>query len=681
MDFASNGRWPSSFFSALAILPAAALCARGGGAVKTPGRRSMETGCRRARRLRARRRTIMAKPRVVPLPAIILVTLLVQLATPGVAWADGESPPTEAQPAVEVSDEALPTIAEILEAAPPGTEVVVIDPSGTPEPLATEQAAGAIAESDPIWCPGSVGPSDLSCTPSQTSVTALLEYLDNYKSTYSGEGTIYFTAPDALPYAYNDAYFRGSDPRLSALTGLTINDQAVGLSVPLEVTGWAYDVSIVNLNMDLRTYGVATPALRIETSGSIQLTDVGITGSSGDGAVLDNTSGSGLISVTDSTFNANTWTGLDARSNDDITLTNVTATGQEDGAYLDASTGPGTVAVNGGDFSSNTLAGLTAKAAEGGVSISNVTANDNSGADAYGVGVTATNNGSVTVTTSEASRNGLKGLWIEGTGPILLDTVTASQNGVHGAYLHNIGACAASPISVTVDGGIFSNNVGYGVLAVLGPNGAFTLTGTPAPVFAGNGLGNYAVNLDPCPECEHKEEGKPYNAIYVPETGTPPVPLDCTQYSGTIFIFPSGDRATLTCPVSGEATLRPVHGDGPPGPLPAARSFVSGASVVLTKDGQPVSVLTEGGYLTIAFTIPKELKGASLAILYWDPLTSAWVELPAYSTRPDGSPMVHRLHPNVTPDDLMYILGGVRVTGDTVKVKVTFGGTFVLISR
>jgi hypothetical protein len=620
----------------------------------------------------------MAKPRVVPLPAFILITLLVQLATPGVAWADGESPPTEVQPAIEVSSEEAPVVAEILEAAPPGTEVLVVAPDGTPEPLASEQAAGTLAESDPIWCPGSVGPTDLSCTPSQTTVTDLLEYLDDYKTTYLGAGTIYFTTN----YSTDDAYFRGTDIRLSALTGLAINGQATSgniISVPIEVTGWAYDVGIANLNM----VGAAG-ALRVETTGNIQLTDISITESLGDGAYLDNTAGSGSTSVTNSTFTDNTWTGLDARSHGNITLTDVVATGQENGAYLDASGGSGSVTVGGttfgdSDFSDNTLAGLTAKAAEGDVTITNVTADANSGADAYGIGVTAWNGGSATVTTSEASQNGLKGLWIEGTGPILLDTVTASDNGAHGAYLHNIGACAADPISVTVDGGTFTNNGGYGVLAVLGPNGAFTLAGTP--VFTNNLLGDYAVNLDPCPACEKKEEGKPYNTIYVPETGTPPVPLDCTQYSGTVFIFPSGDRAKLTCPVSGEATVSPVPGNGLPGPLPAARTFVSGASVALSKDGLPVSVLTEGGYLTMSFVIPEELKGGSLAILYWDALTGSWVELPAYSTRPDGSPIVHRLHPDVTPDDLMYILGGVRVTGDTVKVKVTFGGTFVLVSR
>jgi hypothetical protein len=612
----------------------------------------------------------MARPRVVPLPAIVLVTLLVQLATPGVAWADGESPPTEEQPAVEVSSEPAATVAEILTDAPAGTDLLVVDPSGTPEPLVSEQAAEAIAVSDPIWCDTSPTPT---CTPAQASVTDLLEFLEDYPTTYHGDGTIYFTTD----YSISDAYIRGTDPRVAALLRLTIDAQNHTLSVPLEVTGWAYDVSVVNLNM----VGAAS-ALRIETTGAIQLTDVNVSESSGDGAVLDNTPGTASITVDDSTFSDNTWTGLDARSEGNITLTNVVASGQEDGAYLDASGGLGSVAVSGSDFSGNTLAGLTAKAADGGVAVNNVTANSNSGADAYGIGVTATNGGSVTVSASDASQNGLKGLWIEGTGPIVLDGVTASENGLHGAYLHNIGACAASPISVTVNGGTFADNGGYGVLAVLGPNGAFTLAGTP--VFGGNALGDYAIDLDPCPECEDEKgegEGKAYNIVYVPETGGPPVPLNCTDYTGTVLILPNGGHATLTCPVSGEVSLDTVPGSGLPGPLPTARTFVSGASVALTKDGLPVSVLTEGGYLTVSFVIPEELKGISLAILYWDALTGSWVELPAYATRPDGSPMVHRLHPDVTPDDLMHILGGVRVTGDTATVKVTFGGTFVLVSR
>ena len=641
----------------------------------------------------------MARPRVLPFPVIIIFTLLVQLATPGIAWADGGTPPTEAQPVAEVSSEAVPTVSEILTDAPAGTELLVVDPTGTPEPLVTQQAAEAIAQSDPIWCDTSFIPV---CTPPQGSVTALLGVLAADQATYHGDGTIYFTTD----YASDDAYIRGSDPRVAALQRLTIDGQGNMLSVPLEVTGWAHDVRIQNLNMDLLTYATPTNALRVETSAAIQVDNVDVTGSHGGGAFLDNSSGPSSITVTNSTFNGNTWTGLDARSDGNITLTNVDAGGQEDGAYLDASTGSGNIIVTGSDFNSNSLAGLTARTADGDITLTNVTANMNSSApasptgggtpmltsptivgsagdDAYGIGLTSTNGGAIQVTTSSALQNGGKGLWIEGAGPVNLQGVTASDNGLHGAYIHNLGACEALPISVTVNAGTFQNNAGYGILAVLGPAGTFTLAGSP--FFVGNLLGDYAVNLDPCPECDDTGEGKAFNIVYVPETGGPPIPLDCSTFSGTVLILPNGDRATLVCPVSGAATLSSVPSTGLPAPLPTARTFVSGASVGLTKDGQPVLTITEGGYLTVAFAIPEAFRNTSLAILYWDPIANGgaggWVELPAYALRPDGSPIVHRLHPDITPDDQMHILGGVRVSGDTAKVKVNFAGTFVLVSR
>ena len=623
----------------------------------------------------------MHRPRFLALPVIIITTLLVQLATPGIAWADGEAPPAEPEVAAEASTESIPTVGEILTDAPAGTELLVVDPAGSPEPLVTQQAAEAIAESDPVWCPGALPASDPTCTPPQGSVTLLLNLLAANPTTYNGDGTIYFTTDYAMPN--DDAYIRGTDGRIAALQRLTINGLGNDLYVPLEVTGWAYDVSVVNLNMDLLAYGTPTNALRVETTGVIQVTDVDVTHSPGGGAFLDNSSGTGSITVANSTFSGNTWTGLDARSDGDITLTNVVANGQEDGAYLDASTGSGNIVVTGGDFSANTLAGLTARTADGDITVTNVVANDSTDADAYGVGLSSKGGGAIQVTTSSALRNGLKGLWIEGTGPVNLQGVTASNNGLHGAYIHNQDACAASPISVTIDGGTYQNNGGYGVLAVLGPAGAFTFAGPPT--FGGNVLGDYAVDLDPCPECEKTGEGTAFNIVYVPETGSPPVPLDCAQYSGTVLILPNGDRATLVCPVTGETTLSSVPSTGLPASLPTARTFVSGVSTGLTKDGQPVLTITEGGYLTVAFVIPKELRNASLAILYWDPIANGgaggWVELPAYAVRPDGSPMVHRLHPGITPDDGMHILGGVRVKGDTATVDVNFAGIFVLVSR
>ena len=315
----------------------------------------------------------MAKSRVLTFPVIIIFTLLVQLATPGIAWADGGTPPTEAQPAIEVSTEPVPTVGEILTDVPAGTGLLVVDSTGTPEALVTQQAAEAISTSDPEWCPAGFSPGDPGCTGPYGTVGALLAAIG--LGAYSGDGTIFFTTP----YAVDDAYIRGADARLAALHALTINGQipANTLSVPLEVTGWAYDVSVVNLNMDLTGYVTPTNALRVETTGAIQADNVDVTGSHGGGAFLDNSSGAGSVTVTNSTFNGNTWTGLDARSDGNITLTNVDAGGQEDGAYLDASTGSGNIVVTGGDFSANTLAGLAARTADGDITLTNVTANMN----------------------------------------------------------------------------------------------------------------------------------------------------------------------------------------------------------------------------------------------------------------------------------------------------------------
>lgn len=632
----------------------------------------------------------MVRPHALPLSVLILITLLVQLGTPGIAWADGEAPPAT-PPEAEA-----PTVAEALAAAPEGTQVVVLNAQGTPEPLATQAAAQAVLASDPIWCDASATPV---CTPPQASITDLLNLLGSAPATYSGDGTIYFTTP----YALDDIRISGGDSRVAALQRLVIDGEGYLISVPIEVTGWAYDVTVQDLDLDLGSYAGTAAALRVETAGAILVQDVTVTGGGGDGAYLNNTAGTGSITVDDSTFTANTWTGLDARSHGAITLTDVIASGQEDGAYLDVGGGPGTVTVRGtsfgdSDFSGNSLAGLTAKTATGKITIANVIADSNGvtpalptalaapatvdpgSSEAYGLGLTASAGGTIDVIGSRASQNDGRGLWIEGTGPIFLRDVTAGSNGADGAYLHNLDACAASPISVSVDGGTYASNGGYGLRAVLGPGGNFTLASPPT--FTGNVLGDYAVNLDPCPECDKDHgPGKPYNTVFVPEIGIPPVPLDCEQFAGTIFILPGGDRATLVCPVEGEAAASPLPETGLPGPLPTARTYVSGLTVERLKDGQPAPGITEGGYLTLSFEVPKELRGKSLAVLYWDATAGAWVELPAYAARPDGTPLVHRLHPEATPDDLMYILGGVRVYGDSVKVKVNFTGSFVLVAR
>ena len=83
---------------------------------------------------------------------------------------DGAPPPTEppvtetdptppapdpvAEPAaVSVPVEEPAPITELLDQLPEGTTIVVTDAAGEALPLVTEEAAQAIVENDPMWCP------------------------------------------------------------------------------------------------------------------------------------------------------------------------------------------------------------------------------------------------------------------------------------------------------------------------------------------------------------------------------------------------------------------------------------------------------------------------------------------------------------------------------------------------
>ena len=120
------------------------------------------------------------------------------------------------------------------------------------------------------------------------------------------------------------------------------------------------------------------------SNGDITLTDVTADGDQNlnyDGAYLDNSSGSGAIRVDNSTFNNNTGgDGLTILSNGDITLTGVTADNNyDDGVYLDNTSGSGNISVDntsGGDFSGNNVNGLKAYS-NGNVGLTYVTADDN----------------------------------------------------------------------------------------------------------------------------------------------------------------------------------------------------------------------------------------------------------------------------------------------------------------
>ena len=72
-------------------------------------------------------------------------------------------------------DEAVTEEPSLMEQVPDNTEVVVVNAEGEVEPLATQEAAEAVAASDPMWCPA--GRTDLpgtnGCNDSISSFDAL----------------------------------------------------------------------------------------------------------------------------------------------------------------------------------------------------------------------------------------------------------------------------------------------------------------------------------------------------------------------------------------------------------------------------------------------------------------------------------------------------------------------------
>jgi len=105
----------------------------------------------------------------------------------------GESAPDgAATDATGSGDSAKAAPADLLSQVPENTSVTVLNADGQAEPLATQEAANAIASTtDPIWCPEAPAgqpptppiPGANNCTPSFTSFTLLLTFLAGKAAT------------------------------------------------------------------------------------------------------------------------------------------------------------------------------------------------------------------------------------------------------------------------------------------------------------------------------------------------------------------------------------------------------------------------------------------------------------------------------------------------------------------
>lgn len=423
-----------------------------------------------------------ATKRIV-LSVVIILVVLFQMAMPGIAFADEGAPP-ETPPTEEVLEPGsgegeAPSVPEVLEQAPPGTEIVVLDETGDPEPLATQQAAEIMANSDPVWCPAGETPAtdndpgtpgnQNNCTPNQANITDLIDYLQS--NSISGAGTIYFQegvygGPELSIFLWNSDLPLLTNLGLEGGWDLTNNVKGTDpttFNVPLNVY-WVEDVSLIDIVIDLTGY--VDPDLDFglfvyTEQGTITLNNVEASNNAnGSGAALvtiDNPTGAGDVNVINSRFNSNQLNGLEVGANGNVTLDHVSA-------------------------SDNGNVGIYADTCNG---------------------VTCISAGDVEVTNSEAFGNGGLGFSIWANGDIVVDSSNAHHNGDNGLYADNCivdGDHCLAAGNVELYHSSFDHNAGFGAYVL--SKGDITLY----DIYAGynaydglaliNGYGNGLVYLE-----------------------------------------------------------------------------------------------------------------------------------------------------------------------------------------
>jgi hypothetical protein len=429
--------------------------------------------------------------------AVTIVVFMFQLVMPTTVFAQSEDPaadpaPTSApvDPSTAPTEEVTPAPTDVpVDAAAPDpalanlpedTNVVVLDENGQPMPMATQEAADAILNGDPIWCPMDVDPIPGvgGCTASFTTFNGaggLIAALQT--GDYSDAGTIYVAAGyvaagvdkgTSITFDHStlstltDLVFQGgwnpSDSNINQIftnTDFNLGQYTTGdqESHGLVFYGWAGSLTLNNISVTDSSGG-----LSIDTSSAdVTLDHVNVSGSGMDykdpinaqnGAYIYTT---GDVQIIDSTFNNNQGAGLVVQLNNpteaqgDVTLTGMNV------------------------FNGNTLFGLIIDK-KGSVTFeadSNTTANRN-GHDGVVIDNIASDinlGGTNTFNENGGTTSGY-GLSINyAIGNITLNTITADYNTGGGVYLDNTSGTDTNFIKLTGKNEFNNNYYGYGLEA------------------------------------------------------------------------------------------------------------------------------------------------------------------------------------------------------------------------
>ncbi|HET9590201.1 MAG TPA: right-handed parallel beta-helix repeat-containing protein [Anaerolineales bacterium] len=385
------------------------------------------------------------KARTTFLSLTITAVLILSAIGPTIAYADDGTPPETAAPESGGGDSAdsqpaepsKPLVADkgqppLLNEVPENTSVTVLDEEGEPQPLATQEAADAIAHTtDPFWCPHGQAPipGASGCTQSFTSFTALLTFLAG-NASFQGPGTI---------FVEQGAYGGGEDViDFNAYNLSNISSSALTIQ-----GGWNPSTNTVD-PASTSTFG------NVDVAGS------------GTSFIIGSSTNpwGGSLTLSNLQIFAPMNTGLELHSQSDINILNVVVENSElgDGAHLHAG---GNVTVNNSKFLRNQI-GMTIDAA-GNVAIANSEFSNPYNQRRQTTGLEITSGGSVSLFNVLAIGNRRRGVDIDAGGRVSIGSSEFSAtNGLNGGVFYGFGLRVTTPDSIDLSFVTANNNFLWG---------------------------------------------------------------------------------------------------------------------------------------------------------------------------------------------------------------------------
>jgi hypothetical protein len=589
-----------------------------------------------------------AHSRSIPIITLILILLLSPAVTPAFAEDNPPPEPTpaveETPPAEEnttPTDSTSPTEPTPQAEEPAGDELPPVDTPDEPvadcesgediDPNDEAPPASEETDSEPM-VPAGLEPSPLNPDPYYTfdgetyRFSGGLTYCDD---NYPLDPNCTQNLPNPFQFAIDDLSGRGLPIDGSGSATVFVEDGAYGENVTIDGTTWggsllsSLTVQSLNgsgststlsmivqnmLDFFLQGFTLTNGLSASGNTGTFSLTDVvasnttgtGITvfGQDGDilldsvqannngamGANLNNSTGSGDITITDSQFNVNNTTstatiqaGLMITSDNTVTLNNVQANGNLHGDG--ASIGAETIVINGGSFNNNTSPmgnwgnGLVIQTFGGGIRASGITASNNeeSGAELFYSASAVDPANLITVENSSLKSNGQFGVWAQPeSGTVELRCVCMSDNG-WGNYMVPVGE---------------------------------------------------TVVLFPCPDKDEEVKGSKYPFVGVLLSTEEPKIVNATN--GVLVTFPPIQIIDPEELAIGKVWPRKEY--QLPAEIAEGDTFMAGVEVQMI-NAEFIQDL-EDGDLLIEFFIPGYLVEREFSVLWWDMEAEQWVDIP-----------------------------------------------------